>query len=349
MRPVEESRFVLWYAIASLTPTAFLGAACLWGGIWPLLALLSVTGAVYFMDRLNRLPAITQSSGLWLCYLLAAAHVLVLWLGVIAMSADGTLDLTGKVMTFAALGLFLGQVSNSNAHELIHAKARWPRRLGALIFCTLGHGHHVSAHLHVHHVHAATDDDPNSARLGEGFWRFWLRAAPAEFMAGLRAETRRHRGKPLRHPYVIWIGGAAISLLLSYALAGMGGVLIHAALAAYAQWQLLLSDYVQHYGLRRTAEPNGKAEPMGPQHSWNAPQWYSSAMMLNAPRHSDHHLRPARPFPALEVTPDTMPVLPRSLPVMASIALIPPLWHRMMDHRAARWQNAASAHQGAGR
>ena len=83
---------MLWYAIASLIPTAFLGAASLWGGIWPLLALLSVTGAVYLMDRLNRLPAITQSSGLWLCYLLAAAHVLVLWLGVIALSADGTLD-----------------------------------------------------------------------------------------------------------------------------------------------------------------------------------------------------------------------------------------------------------------
>ena len=340
---------MLWYAIASLTPAAFLGAACLWGGIWPLLALLSVTGAVYFMDRLNRLLPDTQSSGLWLSYLLAAAHFLLLWLGVIALSSDNPLNLTGKIMTFAALGLFLGQVSNSNAHELIHTRARLPRRLGALIFCTLGHGHHVSAHLHVHHIHAATNGDPNSARLGEGFWQFWLRAAPAEFVAGLRAESRRHQGKPLRHPYWLWIGGAAVSLLLSYAIAGTSGLLIHVALAAYAQWQLLLSDYVQHYGLRRAILPGGKPEPMGPQHSWNAPQWYSSAMMQNAPRHSDHHLRPARPFPALQVTPDTMPVLPRSLPVMASIALIPPIWRRIMDHRAARWQNAASADQRAGR
>jgi len=333
---------VLWYAIASLTPAAFLGLACLFGGHWPVLAALSVTGAVYLMDRLTRLMPPRQDTGRWLSYLLGIAHFFLLWLGVVALSSHGTLDHADKALIFIALGLFLGQVSNSNAHELIHAKARLPRRLGALIFCTLGHGHHVSAHLHVHHVHAATEGDPNSARLGEGFWRFWLRAAPAEFIAGLKAETRRHKGRLLRHPYLLWIGGAAIGLLLSYALAGVAGLLVHIALAAYAQWQLLLSDYVQHYGLRRAVLPGGKPEPMGPQHSWNAPQWYSSAMMLNAPRHSDHHQHPARHFPDLEVTPETMPILPRSLPVMATIALYPPLWHRIMDHRAVRWQNPAS-------
>ena len=64
-------------------------------------------------------------------------------------------------------------------------------------------------------------------------------------------------------------------------------------------------------------------------------------MMLNAPRHSDHHLRPARAFPQLEITPETMPVLPHSLPVMAVVALVPPLWRRVMDHRVAKWQKTA--------
>lgn len=340
---------MLWYAIASLTPALCLVLACLFGGVWPMLALVSVTGAVYVMDRINRQVTPQQASGRWLSYSLALAHFLLLWLGVVALASGDPLDRLDKVLVFLALGLFFGQVSNSNAHELIHAKGRLPRRLGALIFCSLGHGHHVSAHLHVHHIHAATANDPNSARLGEGFWRFWLRAAPAEFLAGLKAENRRHKGGLLHHPYTLWIGTAAISLLLSYALAGWVGLFAHVALAGYAQWQLLLSDYVQHYGLHRTALPNGKPEPMGPQHSWNAPQWYSSAMMLNAPRHSDHHLRPARPFPALEVMPDTMPMLPRSLPVMATIALVPPIWQRIMDHRAARWQNAASGDLGSGR
>ncbi len=100
-------------------------------------------------------------------------------------------------------------------------------------------------------------------------------------------------------------------------------------------------SYVQHYGLRRHKLPDGKTEPIGPRHSWNTGAWYSAAMMLNAPRHSDHHLRPARAFPALEIAPDTMPMLPRSLPVMGVIALVPPIWRRVMDARVARWQERA--------
>ena len=94
-----------------------------------------------------------------------------------------------------------------------------------------------------------------------------------------------------------------------------------------------MSDYVQHYGLSRTKGPDGRFEPVAARHSWNAPHWFSSALMLNAPRHSDHHARPARPFPQLTL-PDGAPTLPRSLPVMACVALYPRLWRRVMDRRA---------------
>ena len=61
-------------------------------------------------------------------------------------------------------------------------------------------------------------------------------------------------------------------------------------------------------------------------------------MTLNAPRHSDHHVTPQRPYPALQLEPDHMPVLPQSLPVMAVTALVPPLWRKIMDPRAADWR-----------
>ena len=72
------------------------------------------------------------------------------------------------------------------------------------------------------------------------------------------------------------------------------GAVVWAALGLHAQVQILLSDYVQHYGLRR-AEVQGRPVPVAAGHSWNAPHWFSSAFMLNAPRHSDHHAHPARP------------------------------------------------------
>jgi alkane 1-monooxygenase len=66
-------------------------------------------------------------------------------------------------------------------------------------------------------------------------------------------------------------------------------------------------------------------------------------MMLNAPRHSDHHINPARPFPVLTLIPGQMPMLPHSLPVMAVLALVPPLWRRLMDKRALRWRERGLA------
>ncbi|KIN64523.1 Fatty acid desaturase [Sulfitobacter noctilucicola] len=335
---------MFWYAVASLTPAVLLGLAALTGGPFAVLALLSITVVVFLLDKLSGSLPNTEESGRRLSLILAAVHFPLLGLGVWALGGM-SLNTLEKLLLFTGLGLYFGQVSNSNAHELIHATSRWPRRIGSAIYVSLLHGHHVSAHLRVHHVHAATDADPNSARTGEGFWAYVVRVFQGEFMQGLEAENAhrvRARTKPAiwNHPYVGYVVGAAVMLLLAFMIAGGKGLIAYLAIALYAQLQLLLSDYVQHYGLRREVQPDGRTEPMGPHHSWNAPKWYSSAMMLNAPKHSDHHMRPSRAFPALEVTPDTMPVLPHSLPVMAVIALFPPLWRRLMDRRVAKWRKS---------
>ena len=82
----------------------------------------------------------------------------------------------------------------------------------------------------------------------------------------------------------------------------------------------------------------GRLEPVSDRHSWNAPHWFSSGLMLNAPRHSDHHSHPARAYPGLrlERAEKPRPLLPYSLPVMAAIATMPHLWRRVMDRRVAR-------------
>lgn len=336
-----------WFAIASLTPAALLLLASLSGGYWAWGALISVTGLVLFLDRLGHvaLPVRDDAGAVRFAGVLGVAlalgHFVLLASGVRAIAVSPLLSDAQAVALFIALGQFLGQVSNSNAHELIHTPDQRLRMLGVIVYVSLLFGHHASAHPKVHHVHVATLRDPNSARLGEGFFRFWPRAWLGSFRAGLKAETaaRARVQRPRRaltHPYVGYVAGAALALALAYGLAGLTGVLVYVVLASYAQMQLLLADYVQHYGLRRQVGKDGRPEPAGLQHSWNAPCWYSSAMMLNAPRHSDHHLHPMRRFPALRLDRATMPVLPHALPVMAAIALFPPLWRRVMDPRVAR-------------
>lgn len=320
-----------------------LAAAMVFGTPFPALALIYITVFAYGMDRLSALaapdhPGQEFPAGDGLSVFLALVHFPLLFGGVwtLAKSDATTLD---KALIFMALSLFIGQVGNSNAHELIHRGSRSLRRLGVAVYASILFGHHASAHVRVHHVHAATPRDPNSARTGESYYAFALRAWVGAVRAGYQAESRLRKGMGL-HPYVGYISGAALSLALALLLAGPKGVAALIAISAYAQAQLLLSDYVQHYGLQRRETTPGKVEPVGPQHSWNAPHSFTSALMLNAPRHSDHHAHPTRPYPGLEIDRQTMPILPYSLPTMAVIALIPPVWRRIMDPRARKWAKA---------
>jgi alkane 1-monooxygenase len=269
-------------------------------------------------------------------------HLLAFPLAVWAIAGESGLSLAARIVLFAGFGQFFGQVSNPAAHELIHRGSRGLYRLGVAVYVTMLNGHHASAHRLVHHRHVATPLDPNSARAGESFYPFLLRAYFGSFRAGRAAETALRARKPGGlHPYGVYLVGQAACLALGWALAGWAGLLVWLALALYATAQLMLSDYVQHYGLHRLQLPDGRYEPVNDRHSWNAPHWFSSGVMLNAPRHSDHHAHPTRPYPALRLPePDEAPWLPWSLPVASAVALVPPLWHRRMRHRLAKWQPA---------
>lgn len=345
MLPSAPSLLPFW--AATLLPVPMLAGAALWGGGWGVAALGYLTVLSYALDALiaatgNADDGVEFPAADALSVTLALAHLALLPLGVAAVA--GATGLTGaeRVLAFFGFGLFFGQVSNSNAHELIHRGGRGLYRLGVAVFVSLLFGHHASAHRLVHHRHVATAADPNSARAGEGFYRFALRAWAGSFREGLRAENAlRARGtRRGLHPYAVYLGGALACLAGAALTFGLPGVLALAGLGAYAQVQLLLSDYVQHYGLARRIT-DGRAEPVGPAHSWDAPQPFSGWLMLHAPRHADHHLHPGRAYPALRLDRGTTPMLPRSLPLMAALALVPPLWRRVMDRRLAKWQAAA--------
>lgn len=335
---------LLPFWVATLTPVGLLLAACALGGLWAGSAILAITVLVFGLDKIGRVAPVSEANGHRLSVVLGLLHFILL--GAAAWAMDTSLPLLDKVLLVIGCGLYFGQISNSNAHELIHRSDRWAFRLGAANYASVLFGHHTSAHRLVHHVHAATPKDPATARGGEGFWAYLPRTWAGSFRAGLKAERQRHDGAFWPAPYVGYVVGALITVVGAYGLGGLPGVAGIIAIALYAQTQLMLSDYVQHYGLERAVQADGQREKMGPQHSWNAPHWYSSAMMLNAPRHSAHHTRPGQAFPQLKLDAETMPMLPHSLPVMAVIALVPPLWRRMMDRRVAAWRGRSATEDG---
>lgn len=331
---------VAFFAFASLLPSVLLIAGALWGGLWIWAAMLSIMLFWLAMDRLSGLVPEDRSgaegvefpAGTWLLVMLAVMQLIHIPVAIWALT--GRLHGVEWIVGFSAFGVFFGQIGNPAAHELIHRSDRRLRQLGMTVYTSVLFGHHASAHMLVHHIHVATPLDPNSARKGQGFWRFLPRAWIGSFRAGLEAEralSQRASGRRL-NPYWLYCAGGALVLALCAVSFGPWGVLIYLGLCGHAQSQLLVSDYVQHYGLRRAKLANGRYEPVNARHSWNAFGWYSSAMMLNAPRHSDHHARPARTFANLTI-PQDAPILPAPLPAMAMLALVPPLWRKMMDPR----------------
>ena len=337
------------FAIATLTPVLLLTCAALAGGGWVWAALGYMTLLVFALDQVRAWAAPAHPdaefpAGTGLSVLLGLVHFPVLGLAVWLVSGASGAGVAERFGGFVAFSLFFGQVSNSNAHELIHRSDRWLRRLGVAVYSSVLYGHHASAHRLVHHVHVATKKDPNSARPGEHFYRYAWRASRGEYRAGKRAEdARRSVAAKGLHPFATYWLWALATLFVAVLIGGLAGPVSLIALALYAQLQLLLSDYVQHYGLQRRMGPDGKPEPCGPAHSWNTPHWYSSALMLNAPRHSDHHLRPSVEYPGLVLDEEAMPTLPYSLPVMALLALWPARWRKVMDPRVAEWQQKAHA------
>lgn len=320
------------FVVASALPVPLLGAAVGLGAWASLAALAYLTLLAFVLDQLveevdgaSEFPA-ADALSVFLAIAQLALLPLVVWR--LAQAPP----LIEAAALFLATGLFVGQIGNANAHELIHRQGRVLRALGVMAFTSVLFGHHASAHRLVHHVHVATQRDPNTARRGEGYYRFLLRAGPGSFWAGLRAETGRRVGQSRwRHPYLLYLGGAALCLALACALGGALGLGWYIGLSLYVQAQLLLSDYVQHYGLVRD-ESDGVLEPVGPAHSWNAPHVFTSHMMLHAPRHSAHHARPGLRYDALDL-PQGAPTLPHSLPVMSVIALAPPIWRLIMARR----------------
>jgi len=334
---------LLHFSFATLMPAILIAAGAVYGGVWVLAAVLFLTAMTSLLDRMitPQVPSKPALADENLSVVIALTHFLLLPLIVWAL-AHAPHSPIAKIGLFFAAGLWFGQVSNANAHELIHRQSKGLHRLGMWAYITLLFGHHTSAHVLVHHRFVGTQADPNTSRKGENLYRYMLRAWSGSFIQGYQAEAARLRkiGRPVwRNPYIVYVGGALLCLAIADLLGGWKVSAIYIALCGYAQSQLLMSDYVQHYGLLRATMSNGKPEPVAAKHSWNSPHWFSSALMLNATRHSDHHAHPGRHYPELDLVKDA-PMLPRPLPLMASIALIPPLWRRMMDPRVDRWRNA---------
>ena len=254
------------------------------------------------------------------------------------------LGLVETVVLFFGVGVMTGSIGIVYSHELLHQKNRLERWLGDLLLASVLYSHFRSEHLLVHHRDVGTPRDAVTAFYNEGFHRYFLRVLRQCPPSAWRAETAmlaRRKAGPFDRRNPFWRYAALQLLMLALALifGGWQGLVLFLYQAIVAIWQLELTNYVEHYGLTRKYLGGGRFEHVRPHHSWNASHRASNWLLINLQRHSDHHYKPDRRFPLLQTYgADEAPQLPFGYPLMASVAMVPPLWRRVMNPRVRKWR-----------
>lgn len=231
----------------------------------------------------------------------------------------------------------VGGIGINTAHELGHKRPAMERWLSKVILAQTAYGHFQLEHNRGHHTKVSTPEDPASARLGEHFYEFLPRTVIGSLRSALRLERERERrlGQRFWSPRNELLNAWVMTVVLFGGLIGWFGwaVAPWLALQAVLGFSLLeVVNYVEHYGLLRRRGADGRYERCRPEHSWNASNVVSNLLLFQLQRHSDHHAFPTRRYQVLRHH-DDVPQLPTGYAGMIVLAVIPPLWRRVMDRR----------------
>ena len=334
------------YLIAYLLPLA--GYAGLYlGGIWSFGSIYVAFVALPLLELV--LPARTDEHAPteedaraarplfdWLLYLnlpLLAGAVVYL-LHVVTTRELATYELTGMILN---VGLMVGTVGINVAHELGHRTNRAEQWLAQALLMFGLYMHFFIEHNRGHHRHVATPLDPATSRRGQTLYAFWLRSTTLSWWHawGLEAERLRRVGKSplsvdnqmLRFQLIQLAYLGLVTLVF-----GFTGLWVAVAAAVFGFLMLETVNYIEHYGLLRRRNAAGRYEQVLPIHSWNSNHELGRIFLYELTRHSDHHYRATRKYQILRAYEEA-PQLPAGYPACMLMALVPPLWFRVMDDR----------------
>ena len=276
-------------------------------------------------------------------YILYGATIMH-WLAFIYMAyVVGTNDFSWFSVLGAALSIGLANgLGIVIGHELGHKVNDKMQVFFAKIVLSLsGYGHFFIEHNKGHHKDVATPEDPATSRFGETIYKFVQREVPGAFRRAWELESGRLQrlGKSewsmsneIIQPALITI--TAYTLLIAYLGPIMIPFLIIATLNGW--WLLTTANYIEHYGLMRERDANGRYERCQARHSWNSNNKISNLLLLHLQRHSDHHAHPTRPYQSLRDYPE-VPSMPSGYPYMMFISMFPSIWFSTMNSMVSDW------------
>ena len=247
------------------------------------------------------------------------------------------LELTGLIFS---IGIVMGSNCINVAHELGHRKSNWQKMAGKFLLLPSLYMHFYIEHNFGHHLHAATPEDPATARYNQSVYSFWFTSIFRQYVKAWEIQEKLLKNnknsffssKNDMFWYVLLQIGYLMTVFLFFGTIG----LLFAFSSAIIGILLLESvNYIEHYGLLRLKTKSGRYERVKEMHSWNSNHVIGRIVLYELTRHSDHHYKTSKKYQILDCH-DESPQMPFDYPTSVVLAMVPPLWFKIMNKRVPK-------------
>jgi len=275
----------------------------------------------------------------WLLYINIpiVLATLIYALNTVTSSHLETYELVGLVLS---TGIVLGVNGINVGHELGHRQSTNQRFLGKLLLLPALYMHFYIEHNFGHHRHAATKEDPATARYNQTVYSFWFTSVFRQYFSAWKIQLKRlkrnHANFLSAYNDMLWYFIFQITFLcVIYLIFGKMGLLFSIASAVVGILMLETVNYIEHYGLLRLKSKLNRYERVAEKHSWNSNHVIGRIVLYELTRHSDHHYKSSKKYQVLNCH-DVSPQMPYGYPTSMVLALFPPLWFAIMNKRVPR-------------
>ena len=270
--------------------------------------------------------------------ILGVGEFLTSFTGYDVLAAKAESSVLSTVCAVIITGLMIGLVGTITAHELTHRT--WDpvsMMIGRWLLAFSFDVAFAVEHVYGHHRYVSTTKDPATAPRGRNVYFHILSSTLKGNISALELEADRLR-KTGHHPISIFnsvLRGylmSAFIVALAFLAGGVETMLLFIAAGLVGKALLEIVNYMEHYGMVR----NPDTTPVQPRHSWNTNKRFSSWTMFNLTRHSHHHAHGDVPYQELRPYPEA-PMMINGYLTTIVVALIPPLWHKLMTPKVLEW------------
>ncbi len=231
----------------------------------------------------------------WMLYfnVLIVYGILIYTLVDISSNTYKLYELIGLIFS---TGIVLGSNGINVAHEFGHRQSKREQFLDKLLLLPSLYMHFFIEHNFGHHLHAATQEDPATAKYNQTVYSFWFSSVTRQYISACKIQ--KNLLKKNNNSFfsvkndMLWYGIFQLFYLLSsYLFFGIIGFYF-VFLTAIVGFLLLESiNYIEHYGLLRNKLPSGRYERVQEIHSWNSNHIMGRVVLYELTRHSDHYFK----------------------------------------------------------